>query len=374
MAAVASAADPDRDFSGKWTLDQSASRLQNLDVPAAPEFSIVQQDAAIHLSTNASYSLTGGETKYRIGGETHSTAVKWEGAALLVNTLVTGPHDYTVMDRWKLSRDHSTLTITRQVMHGTQQSEGVLVYRAAGWTPAPMAQPQTQVAQTQVAQTQLPQTQVATETPRPLTIRRQTPPPSRTPQAEYIVPAGTHLALALRNTVDTKHSREGDRIYLETVFPVAANGWIVIPRGSFVNGTVTMSKPAGQKSKGEMYIRFDSLILPNGTTRDFHSRLTSAEGSKVDRDEGKVSGERDTARDVGTVAATTGAGAGLGGVVGASSGHALGGVGVGAAAGAAAGLAAIFLKKGPEAILRQGTTVEMVLDRDISFTPADLGR
>jgi hypothetical protein len=186
------------------------------------------------------------------------------------------------------------------------------------------------------------------------------------------VAAGTHIALALRNTVDTKHSKDGDRIYLETVFPVSANGRIVIPRGSFVNGTVTVSKPAGQKSKGELFIRFDSLILPNGTTRDFRSRLGSAEGANVDRDEGKVTGERDTAHDVATVATTTAVGASLGGIIGASQGHALGGVGVGAAAGAAAGLASIFIKKGPDATLRQGTTVEMVLDRDISFTSAEL--
>ena len=71
----------------------------------------------------------------------------------------------------------------------------------------------------------------------------------------------------------------------------------MIPRGSFVNGTVTISKPAGRtKGKGELFVRFDSLTLPNGATRDFRSRLGSAEGAKVDREEGKVSGERDTAR------------------------------------------------------------------------------
>jgi hypothetical protein len=40
--------------------------------------------------------------------------------------------------------------------------------------------------------------------------------------------------------------------------------------------------------------------------------------------------------------------------------------------GAAAGLGSILLKKGPDATLRQGTTVDMILDRDISFTPAEL--
>jgi type IV secretion system protein VirB10 len=195
----------------------------------------------------------------------------------------------------------------------------------------------------------------------------------RAAQADVTVPAGTRIALALRNEVDTKHSREGDRIYLETIYPVAAGGRIVVPAGSFVNGTVTISRPAGKaKGKGELFIRFDSLTLPNGATREFRSRLGSAEGKTVDREEGKVSGERDTGHDVGRVATTTGVGASIGGIAGAASGHAIQGVGIGAAIGAAVGLASILGKRGPEATLRRGTTLEMILDRDISFTPAEL--
>jgi len=43
-------------------------------------------------------------------------------------------------------------------------------------------------------------------------------------------------------------------------------------------------------------------------------------------------------------------------------------------AGAAVGLGSILLKKGPDATLRQGTTMDMILDRDITFTAAELGR
>ncbi len=357
LAAPVSAANPDRDFSGKWTLDAGSSRLQALDMTVAPALTIVQQEAAIHCSTNANYALDGSETKYSVGDTTHSSAVKWEGAALLINTLVSGPRDYTVMDRWKLSQDHATLTITRQVVRGTQQSEGVLVYRGEGWT-APVAP--------------VPPLPVKADVPRPILIRPE-PQATRAAQPDVTVPAGTHIALALRNTVDTKHSKEGDRIYLETIYPVAANGRIVIPRGSFVNGTVTISKPPGRtKGKGELFIRFDSLTLPNGATRDFRSRLGSAEGTSVDRAEGKVSGDRDTGHDVGRVAGTTVMGASLGGLIGAASGNVMKGVGIGGAAGAAAGLASILLKKGPDAILRQGTTMDMILDRDITFTPAEL--
>src|SRR5450759_1087538 len=360
MAAPLSAADPDRDFSGRWTLDAGSSRLQGLDMTVEAALTIVQQETAIHCSTNASYALDGSETKYRIGDTTRSSAVKWEGAALLINTLVSGPSDYTVMDRWRLSPDHATLTITRQVISGALQTEGVLVYRGEGWVAPPVPPPAP------------PVTAAAPDAPRPILIRPE-PPAARAAQGDATVPAGTHIALALRNTVDTKHSREGDRIYLETIYPVAADGRIVIPAGSFVNGTITISKPAGKaKGKGEMYIRFDSLTLPNGATRDFHSHLGSAEGKTVDREEGKISGERDTGHDVGRVATTTGVGASIGGLAGAASGHAIQGVGIGAAIGAAVGLATILAKGGLEATLHRGTTLEMILDRDLSFTAAEL--
>lgn len=180
----------------------------------------------------------------------------------------------------------------------------------------------------------------------------------------------------MRNTVDTKHSREGDRIYLETVYPIAQDGRVVIPRGSFVTGVVTESKQPGRvKGKGELFIRFDSLTLPNGVTRDFRSRLVSADSSaagQVDSKEGKITSEGGKGADARTVATGTGTGATIGGVGGSVAGQAAKGVGIGAAAGATAGLAAVLVKRGPDAALRQGTTVEMILDRDIRFQPAEL--
>src|SRR5580765_6165099 len=98
-------------------------------------------------------------------------------------------------------------------------------------------------------------------------------------QTEYVVAPGTKVALSLINSISTKHSTAGDRVYLETSFPVLVNGKIVIPVGSYVAGTVTdIKKPGRVKGKGELYIRFDSLTLPNGVTRDFRARLGGMDG------------------------------------------------------------------------------------------------
>jgi type IV secretion system protein VirB10 len=180
----------------------------------------------------------------------------------------------------------------------------------------------------------------------------------------------------LVNPLNTKQSHAGDGVYLETAFPIFVNGRLVIPRGSYVQGTITEAKPAGHvKGKAEMYIRFDSLTLPNGVSRDFRSRLGSADASaqgQVDRTEGTITGDSRTGSNVGTVARDTGMGASVGSIAGVASGHFGMGVGLGGAAGGLAGLASVIGKGGNGVVLPRGTTMEMVLDRDLTYTPADL--
>lgn len=208
---------------------------------------------------------------------------------------------------------------------------------------------------------------------------QDTPPPPPTAQTSpetYTVDAGVKVPLNLINSISTKHSQEGDRVYLETAFPILSRGRIVIPVGSYVAGTVTeIKKPGRVKGRGELYVRFDSLTLPNGVTRDFTSRMGTMDANssgQLDRDEGKVVSEGNKSGDLQTVAETTATGASIGGIAGAVGHHAGMGLGVGAAAGATAGIIAILVSRGPDAILAKGSTVEMILDRRISFTDAEL--
>src|SRR5207248_107066 len=102
-------------------------------------------------------------------------------------------------------------------------------------------------------------------------------------EGDYVVEPGTRIPLGLINSVSTKHSAEGDRVYLETVFPILVGGKIVIPSGSYVAGTVTQVKRPGRlKGRGELYVRFDSLTLPNGVTRDFRARLGGIDGRSTE--------------------------------------------------------------------------------------------
>jgi hypothetical protein len=193
---------------------------------------------------------------------------------------------------------------------------------------------------------------------------------------EYTVIAGTRVPLSLINSVSTRHSVAGDRLYLQTVFPILVNNRIVIPPGSYVAGTVTeVKKPGRVKGRGELWVRFDSLTLPNGVTRDFRARVGGVDGlsnEELDKAEGKVKAEGNIGGDARTIGEAAAAGASVGVIAGAASGHYGLGTAIGAGAGAAAGMIGVLLSRGPDAVLAKGSTIEMVLDRAVDFNEADL--
>ena len=355
LISPAAGTDPDRDFSGVWLLDEQQSDARALTPLPAAVLTINQQGPTIQCTEAEKerkpavwvYHTDSTATKYKVRDAQMSSMTKWEGAALLINTIVSGPQNYVLDERWRLSRDHNVLTIKRQIRRAGGEVEVVLVYR-------------NQRANQGGGEHLVDVSDKGQAAPAP---------------AEVVVPAGTKIPLALLNSLSMKHSAEGDRVYLETVFPITIDGRIIIPRGSYVTGTVTEAKRPGRvKGKGELFLRFDSLALPNGITRDFRSRLggMDAEAGELDRKEGKIRGEGNKGGDARTVAKTTAAGTAVGGVAGSAAGHAGMGAGIGAAAGAAAGLAAVLLSRGPDLVLPKGTSFEMVLDRDLQFKASEL--
>ncbi len=346
-------------FSGSWRLNSSLSEMRGLPAPADMFLKVEQTSTVLSVSgssqesgpfTTGTYPLDGSANKRKFEGFSFDTRTKWEGAALLANILVSGPQDYVVMERWTRSRDGNTLTIRRTIVHQGSERESTLVY-------------------------QLPAATV-TESSSPKLERRPAAPDAAPPLEDYVVESGTRLLLRLTNSVNTRHSAPGDRIYLETVVPFFVDGHLIVPRGSIVIGTVTEAQKAGRvKGRSSLSLRFESLTLPNGVARDFRALPDQVDGrGNVDKSEGKITGDGNKGGDARTVGTTTGAGAGIGGAVGAASGHLGAGLGIGAAAGAAAGLAGVLGSRGPEVVLPPGTTMELVLDRDLRYTRDELQR
>lgn len=178
------------------------------------------------------------------------------------------------------------------------------------------------------------------------------------------------------NSVSTRQASLGDSLYLETAFPVLSNGKIVIPQGSWVKGTVTeVKRPGRVKGRGLLRVRFDSLTLPNGVTRDFRADIGSLDARSsetLNKENGKIKSAGDKKGDAETIAGTAVGGTILGTAVGSAAGNAAKGSVIGLGAGAATGLLGVLMSRGPDAMLTKGSTVEMVLDRPLTFTDQEL--
>ncbi len=360
------AAQPDRDFSGSWKPDRA--RSTNISVPyvdAQAAFRVDQNAATLTITADPAnggpaavsvYPLDSRSEKYQTGNLQKNTATKWEGVALLVNTIVSGPENFSIAERWERSKDHNTLTIERNIVRATGETESVLVY------VDPLAEVTYQPPPIMPARAPAPQQAL---------LPRPGPPPMA---SEYVVAAGTHVLLRLTNPVNTKRTTPGDRIYLETAVPVFVNGRLIIPVGSYVSGTVTDSKRAGRvKGKSSLTLEYDSLTLRSGTSRDLRSRPDSVDSrGNLDKSEGTITGDSKKGGDAGRVAQTTAAGTGVGAVAGGAAGHLGMGAGIGAAGGAVAGLASVLGTRGPDVVLPAGTTMDMVLDRDLHYTEEEL--
>src|SRR5271170_5725012 len=81
------------------------------------------------------------------------------------------------------------------------------------------------------------------------------------------IPKGTHVLLRMVNSINTRSAAEGDQVYLQTASPITADNQILVPTGSYVQGTVSLSKRSGKVSgRAELGIRLETLTLPGGRT------------------------------------------------------------------------------------------------------------
>ena len=189
--------------------------------------------------------------------------------------------------------------------------------------------------------------------------------------SKIVVPGDTTIPMILLNTINTKSAYVGETIYCESIFPITVANHIIIPKGSSIRGTVTqVVRPGHVKGRAQIGLRFDQLILPNGTTRHLRATLSgfgSAGDDKFKPNEGKIEGGGSKGKDAGTVARTTASGAEVGTIVGAMKGNWGEGLGIGAGIGAAAGVAILLATRGKDVVLPHGTSLELQLSQPVSF-------
>ncbi len=127
-----------------------------------------------------------------------------------------------------------------------------------------------------------------------------------------------------------------------------------------------VKRPGRIRGRGEVHVRFDELTLPNGYTVALGASLAGGGtpgNQEVDRAEGSIKSDTTKTQDITTVATTGAAGAGIGAIAGRSGK----GAAIGGAVGALGGLAYVLLTRGREAELPRGTTLDVVLDRELQL-------
>jgi type IV secretory pathway VirB10-like protein len=191
-----------------------------------------------------------------------------------------------------------------------------------------------------------------------------------TSESHLLIPSGTKVPIALKHAISTKSSREGEAVYAETTFPVVLNDRVLIPAGTYVQGTISRIQRAGRvKGRAEVLMHFTTLIYPSGYTVVLPGAVENVPGAdktSMKGEEGTIRQDSQTGEKVGTVATAAGTGAVIGGL----SHGAKGGL-IGAGVGGAVGSAIAMLSRGNDVKLDAGTTLEMVIQREV---PLDAGR
>jgi hypothetical protein len=197
------------------------------------------------------------------------------------------------------------------------------------------------------------------------------PDASAAAEGRIVVPTNTRIPLQLTNSVTTRTAQAGQAIYCTTIYPIVVSNRIVIPVGSYVKGEITqVTRPGRVKGKAQIGLRFDEITLPNGVTKHLRATLSGFGGSGnegYDPKEGKIKGESTKGKDAEVVLVSGAEGAGIGSVAGISGGHSGAGAGIGGAAGALGGLIYVLASRGKDAVLPQGTNLELQLAAPLSY-------
>jgi hypothetical protein len=208
---------------------------------------------------------------------------------------------------------------------------------------------------------------------RRLKDRNETSAPAAAAEASgkaSVLAAGTRIPIQLRQPVSTKTAMPGDPIYAQTSFPVVLNGAMVVPAGTWVQGSVDTVKRAGRiKGTAELQFHLTKLIYQNGYTLDVAAAIANVPGDMgtTMKEPGTVAHQSEKATDLERIGNNASRGAIIGSVTGAAANPSLRGFGVGGLAGVAAGTLIGVLARGSDVLFPTGTSVEIALSQAIAI-------
>jgi hypothetical protein len=92
----------------------------------------------------------------------------------------------------------------------------------------------------------------------------QEQPPPAAPREALTIPSGTRVPLTLTNPIRTKSARPGDSIRAVSAFPVTVGTQVMIPPGTYVEGSLEKVLKRNSAGHPALQIRFTRMVFVNG--------------------------------------------------------------------------------------------------------------
>ncbi|MFL6352816.1 MAG: hypothetical protein ACJ74Z_13335 [Bryobacteraceae bacterium] len=136
----APASPPKPDFSGRWRMVKDKSDFGGFTAPDIVVRVVEHRDPTLNVHTvqttgkksstvDVSYFTDGSQTTNMMSGRDAVSKAFWDGPALVIRTTTKDSkgEDQVVEDRWELSEDRQTLTITSHITTTKGQADMKLV-------------------------------------------------------------------------------------------------------------------------------------------------------------------------------------------------------------------------------------------------------
>ncbi len=134
------------------------------------------------------------------------------------------------------------------------------------------------------------------------------------------IPAGTRIRVRLGQSLDSKHSRPGERFVAYLDYPVISGDRVVVPKGTAFEGHVIEAKSSGRlRGRAYLGVKLDSFRLHGYTYPITTAADVRASKSHKRRNLAIIGGSAGTGATIGAVA-----GGGVGAAIGAGAGAAAG--------------------------------------------------
>jgi len=174
-------------------------------------------------------------------------------------------------------------------------------------------------------------------------------------QSVYTLQKGTIISATVENPVNSRSSNANDTFTAKVSKPVLVNQIEILPVGSLLEGRVLKAKPASFKGRnGELEVKFEYLILPNGKRRQIDADLINFSLPKSENRLGLF----------------TSIFGGLGALIGAVSAEGKGAL-IGAVSGLAIGVGVVVFQKGKEISIGANQQIEIRLNQDVILPATD---